>query len=129
MPAKRHKSPPTQDATVTAAELLSRLINEVARLRARNRALIEALVDSGSVARSDYINKYKDVEAADMRAFVDMLVLSKAEFERRHSDWLEENRAKFGFAREAGVEGVALQETSSKTKRLSEGGARARPRS
>jgi hypothetical protein len=95
----------TSTTTVHGAEaLFSIIFNELAKSRARLRALLEALVESGYVDLATYIRKYETIEANDLRIFLDQLILPREEFKDRYADWLKANLEKFGFERKAGVQ-------------------------
>ena len=96
----RKSTKPTESSNehfVPEARLIAALVNEVARGRARHRALLELLERSGVVDMSSYVEEYRREEVRDFAPFVDLLLLRKSEFEEKHPDWIKENLVRFGY--------------------------------
>ena len=103
-----------ESVTFSGADLFSKIFNELALSRVRNRALLEALVEKGLLELADYVRQYDHIEAEDMRVFLDMFLMPRAQFEATHRAWLKLNRARYGFARSHRVPQVAFDDIGSK---------------
>lgn len=86
-----------QEHFIPEARLIAALVNEVARSRARHRALLDVLERSGVVDISQYVDEYRTEEIRDFVPFVDLLLLRKHEFEAKHPTWIAENLVRFGY--------------------------------
>lgn len=89
------------DRPLSTEQILNTLINEVVRSRVRNRALLHVLAKSEHLSIKEYVDAYRAEEEESFNVLVDMLILSPEEFRDAHADWLDRDRAIFGYRSES----------------------------
>jgi hypothetical protein len=86
---------------LTPERLFSTVLQELVRLRIRQRALLRLLAKSGAAELEAYNKLYGELEAEDFQPLMELLLLRREEFEKRYPEWLEKEREQFGFQRES----------------------------
>lgn len=77
--------------------LTASIVNELARSRARHRALLDILEQRGLINIAEYVERYRLEEERDFKPFVELLLLSPEEFKQRWGDWIAANAERFGY--------------------------------
>jgi hypothetical protein len=86
---------------LTPERLFSAILQELVRLRIRQRALLRLLAKSGAAELEAYNNLYGELEAEDFQPLMELLLLRREEFEKRYPEWLKKEREQYGFQRES----------------------------
>lgn len=89
------------DQPLSIEQILNALTNEVVRSRVRNRALLRVLAKSEHLSMQEYVDAYRAEEEESFNVLVDMLTLAPEEFRDAHADWLDRDRATFGYRAES----------------------------
>lgn len=89
---------PVEDGvSIPHARLMASIVNEIARSRARFRALLDILEESGHIEIARFVDAYRQAEEKDFVPFVDLLLLSAPQFASKHESWLKQNKERFGY--------------------------------
>lgn len=77
--------------------LIAAIVNELARSRVRHRALLGILERHQLLDIAEYVKEYSEEETHDFVPFVELLLLTPAQFSEKWPQWLEENSKRFGY--------------------------------
>ncbi len=74
-------------------ELFGNMLDTIAFLRVRLRALADVCIERGLVTGPELLTKYHEAHERSFGAFRDLMLLRPDVFERRFAEWLETERA------------------------------------
>jgi hypothetical protein len=80
------------DAETVGLELFGNMLDTIAFLRVRLRALADACIEKGIVSGPDLLTKYHEYHERSFEAFRDLMLLRPEIFEKRFAGWLETER-------------------------------------
>jgi len=81
---------PTIDIAETVGlELFGNMLDTLAFLRVRLRALADVIIEKGIVSGPELLGKYHDAHERSFQAFRDLMLLRPEIFEERFSGWLQ----------------------------------------
>ena len=83
---------PEPDAETVGLELFGNMLDTIAFLRVRLRALADACIEKGLVTGPELLGKYHEYHERSFDAFRDLMLLRPEVFEKRFAGWLETER-------------------------------------
>jgi hypothetical protein len=84
--------PEIDDAETVGIELFGNMLDTIAFLRVRLRALADVVIEKGIVSGPELLGKYHEYHERSFDAFRDIMLLRPEIFERRFSEWLGTER-------------------------------------
>jgi len=84
--------PEIDDAETVGIELFGNMLDTIAFLRVRLRALADVIIEKGLVSGPELLGKYHEYHERSFDAFRDIMLLRPEIFERRFSEWLGTER-------------------------------------
>ncbi len=106
-PAPADSTLPTVESETVGIELFGNMLDTIAFLRVRLRALADVVIEKGIVSGPELLGKYHEYHEKSYEAFHDIMLLRPEIFEQRFSGWLSterEYREQLLADREAAVE-------------------------
>jgi hypothetical protein len=100
------------DETV-GIELFGNMLDTIAFLRVRLRALADIVIESGSVTGPELLSRYNQYHERSFQAYRDLMLLQPEIFEQRFAEWLQTERA---FRNRLAKSGKKTSKTVSKKK-------------
>jgi hypothetical protein len=91
-PAEGHEPPHEPDAETVGLELFGNMLDTIAFLRVRLRALADVCIENGLVSGPDLLGKYHQYHERSFGAFRDLMLLRPEVFEQRFAGWLATER-------------------------------------
>jgi hypothetical protein len=76
-------------ADTVGLELFSNMLDTIAFLRVRLRALADVCIEKGVVSGPELLTKYHEAHERSFEAFRDLMLLRPEVFEKRFAEWLE----------------------------------------
>jgi hypothetical protein len=83
---------PEPDPETVGLELFGNMLDTIAFLRVRLRALADVCIEKGIVSGPDLLGKYHEYHERSFGAFRDLMLLRPEIFEQRFAGWLETER-------------------------------------
>lgn len=80
------------DETV-GIELFGNMLDTIAFLRVRLRALADIVIESGIVSGPELLSRYNEYHERSFQAYRDLMLLQPEVFEQRFAEWLQTERA------------------------------------
>jgi len=109
-----HPAPPGEpplpeivESETVGLELFGNMLDTIAFLRVRLRALADVVIEKGLVSGPELLGKYHEYHERSFEAFRDIMLLKPEVFEERFAGWLEtekEYREQLAADRDAAVE-------------------------
>ncbi len=99
--------PPLAESETVGLELFGNMLDTLAFLRVRLRALADVVIEKGIVSGPELLGKYHDAHERSFQAFRDLMLLRPEIFEERFASWLKterEYRERLAEHKEAAVE-------------------------
>jgi hypothetical protein len=94
--AAEHPPEPSLDdvaSETVGLELFGNMLDTIAFLRVRLRALADVVIESGMVSGPQLLGKYNEYHERSYAAYRDLMLLQPAIFEKRFAEWLQTERA------------------------------------
>lgn len=95
------------DSETVGIELFGNMLDTIAFLRVRLRALADVVIEKGLVSGPELLGKYHEYHEKSFEAFHDIMLLKPEVFEQRFASWLtteSEYREQLAADRKAAVE-------------------------
>ncbi len=83
---------PDLDAETVGLELFGNMLDTIAFLRVRLRALADACIEKGLVTGPELLGKYHEYHERSFDALRDLMLLRPEVFEKRFAGWIETER-------------------------------------
>ncbi len=99
--------PVAEESETVGLELFGNMLDTLAFLRVRLRALADVVIEKGIVSGPELLGKYHEYHEKSFDAFHDLLLLKPEVFEQRFAGWLateREYREQLAADREAAIE-------------------------
>ena len=80
------------ESETVGLELFTNMLDTIAFLRVRLRALADACIEKGVVSGPELLTRYHEAHERSFEAFRDLMLLRPEVFEQRFSEWLETER-------------------------------------
>lgn len=80
--------PVIEDAETVGIELFGNMLDTIAFLRVRLRALADVVMEKGIVSGPELLGKYHEYHERSFEAFRDVMLLRPEVFEQRFGEWL-----------------------------------------
>ncbi|MBD5654999.1 MAG: hypothetical protein IAI50_07425 [Candidatus Eremiobacteraeota bacterium] len=85
--------PVVVDAETVGIELFGNMLDTIAFLRVRLRALADVVIEKGIVSGPELLGKYHEYHERSFEAFRDIMLLRPEIFEQRFAEWLRTEQA------------------------------------
>ena len=85
--------PPEAEAETVGLELFGNMLDTIAFLRVRLRALADVVIEKGMVSGSELLGRYAEDHERSFQAFRDLMLLKPEVFEERFASWLATEKA------------------------------------
>lgn len=85
--------PPDEEAETVGLELFGNMLDTIAFLRVRLRALADVVIEKGLVSGSELLGRYAEDHERSFEAFRDLMLLKPEVFEERFAGWLATEKA------------------------------------
>ncbi len=111
--ALEHPAPPEpplpeiEESETVGIELFGNMLDTIAFLRVRLRALADVVIEKGVITGPELLGKYHEYHERSFQAFRDLMLLRPEIFEERFAGWLateKEYREQLASDRQASVE-------------------------
>jgi len=83
---------PEPEVETVGIELFSNMLDTIAFLRVRLRALADVCIEKGLVSGPELLTKYHEAHDRSFEAFRDLMLLRPEVFEQRFAEWLHTER-------------------------------------
>ncbi len=87
-PALDEELPSVEESETVGIEIFGNMLDTIAFLRVRLRALADVVIDKGLVAGPELLGRYSDYHERSFEAFRDLMLLRPEIFEERFAGWL-----------------------------------------
>ena len=81
------------EAETVGLDLFENMLDTIAFLRVRLRALADVVIEKGLISGPDLLTKYHDYHERSFQAFRDLMLLKPEIFEQRFAEWLATENA------------------------------------
>jgi len=85
--------PPDEEAETVGLELFGNMLDTIAFLRVRLRALADVVIEKGLVSGSELLSRYAEDHERSFEAFRDLMLLKPEIFEERFAGWIATEKA------------------------------------
>ena len=85
--------PADEEAETVGLELFGNMLDTIAFLRVRLRALADVVIEKGLVSGSELLGRYAEDHERSFEAFRDLMLLKPEVFEERFAGWLATEKA------------------------------------
>ena len=85
--------PAEEEAETVGLELFGNMLDTIAFLRVRLRALADVVIEKGLVSGSELLGRYAEDHERSFQAFRDLMLLKPEVFEERFASWLATEKA------------------------------------
>jgi hypothetical protein len=99
--------PELEDSETVGIELFGNMLDTIAFLRVRLRALADVVIEKGVITGPELLGKYHEYHERSFQAFRDLMLLRPEIFEERFAGWLateKEYREQLAADRRASIE-------------------------
>jgi hypothetical protein len=87
-PAEEPPLPTIDEAETVGLELFGNMLDTIAFLRVRLRALADVVIEKGLVSGPELLGRYHEYHERSFEAFRDLMLLRPEIFEQRFAEWL-----------------------------------------